>query len=185
MNANNFRLMNWTDSMEAGACLRLNRITRHRGLKLYFTAISRLGNGVLWYSILAAIPLLGGVNLIPLTLHIGSTALIGVAIYKFCKLTLVRERPFVTHEQIVCIGTPLDRGSFPSGHTIHATSFTIMLGTLYPPALWVLVPVAGSIAISRIVLGHHYPSDVLAGAVIGTYLGATSLSLLPATMFQT
>ena len=180
MNANIFRLLNWTDSLEAGTCLRLNRLTLRPALKLYFRAISRLGNGVLWYAILIAMPVVGGLGALSQALHISITALIGVAIYKFCKLTLVRERPFVTHTQIICVGTPLDRGSFPSGHTIHATSFTIILGTLYPQALWLLVPVAVSIALSRIVLGHHYPSDVLAGAVIGAYLGVTSLSLLPA-----
>ena len=174
-----FRLVNWTDTREAVICVYLNRLTRNRFWKIYFATCGRLGNGVLWYCILAALPMLGGTAAIPLAIHMGITALVGVGIYKLCKRALARERPFVTHAQIVCVGTPLDRGSFPSGHTIHAVSFTLMLGHTFPVTLWVLIPVALSIALSRIVLGHHYPSDVLAGAAIGAYLGLTSIALLP------
>ena len=118
------------------------------------------------------------VEAIPATVHIGVTALMGVAIYKACKKSLVRERPFVTHAEINCFGIPLDHGSFPSGHTIHATCFTVMLGTLYPASLFLLIPLALSIALSRIVLGQHYPTDVVAGAVIGYVLAVTSLVII-------
>ena len=129
-------------------------------LRDYCRLVSRLGNGVIWYTMLALMPVALGPEAIPLTVHIGITALVGVGIYKLCKKALVRERPFVTHEEILCYGVPLDKGSFPSGHTIHSVSFTMMLGSIYPATLLVLVPLAISIALSRIVLGHHYPSDV-------------------------
>lgn len=167
------------DSLEAGLCLRLNGVCRYGWLRHYFRAVSRLGNGVLWYTLLALIPVVGGLGELPVALHIGVTALAGVAVYKGCKAVLVRERPFVTHNQIACIGTPLDRGSFPSGHTIHAASFTLMLFAYYPLAAWLLLPVAVSIALSRVVLGQHYPSDVLAGALIGIFLALVSLSFFP------
>lgn len=143
--------------------------------------MGRLGNGIIWYTILAALPLLLGPGALPATLHMGVTALLGVLIYKICKRVLVRERPFVTHPAIACIGTPLDRGSFPSGHTIHAACFCIMLGSLYPYSLWIILPLSLSIAASRVILGHHYPTDVLAGALIGTLLALGSLALLPLT----
>lgn len=170
----------WADSLEKGACLRLNRITRIHWVRDYFRAVSRLGNGILWYTLLLAIPLIGGREELPQMLQMSLTAGVGVLIYKACKQVLVRERPFVTHAAIACVGRPLDRGSFPSGHTIHAASFTVMIAAYYPALLWLLVPLAVSIALSRVVLGHHYPSDVIAGGVIGFALAELSLSLFSA-----
>jgi len=72
---------------------------------------------------------------------------------------------------------PLDRYSFPSGHTLHAVSFTWQAGAHFPELLWVLVPLAALIGASRVVLGLHYPSDVLAGAAIGAALAELGLSI--------
>lgn len=172
-------MFRFTDTLESGLCRRMNRGVQLPWFRAYCRVVSRLGNGVIWYSILAAMPLIGGFEVLPETILIGINALVCVAVYKFSKKVLQRERPFVTHSGISCVGTPLDKGSFPSGHTIHAVSFTIMFGTLYPPMLWVLVPLAVSIAISRVVVGHHYPTDVLMGALIGWGLASASLMLLP------
>ena len=86
------------------------------------------------------------------------------------KQRCVRERPFVTDAQIRCGTPPLDRYSFPSGHTLHAVSFTSVFGSFDPLLLVVAAPFAVLVALSRIVLGLHYPSDVLAGAAIGAAL---------------
>ena len=135
---------------------------------------------MLWYTLIVAIPVVGGMAELPVAGQLGFAALTGVLVYKFCKRALVRERPFVTHAAIACVGKPLDRGSFPSGHTLHATSFTIICGLHYPSLLWLLLPLAVSIAASRVILGHHYPSDVLAGAALGALLATAGLIMLPA-----
>jgi undecaprenyl-diphosphatase len=88
----------------------------------------------------------------------------------------VRERPFITHASIDPAAAPLDRYSFPSGHTLHAVSFAWQASAHFPELAWVLLPLAGLIAGSRVVLGLHYPSDVLAGAAIGGALAQLGLS---------
>ena len=73
---------------------------------------------------------------------------------------------------------PLDRYSFPSGHTLHAVSFTTIALAHFPELAIVLVPFALLVAVSRVVLGLHYPTDVAAGAVLGATLATIGLALI-------
>lgn len=100
---------------------------------------------------------------------IGGTVIISSAITGLLKYTIQRERPFVTYPDINHI-KPEDSYSFPSGHTSTAfalaTSVTIAYPKWYvatPAYLW-----ASSAAYSRMHFGVHYPSDVIAGALIGS-----------------
>ena len=60
-----------------------------------------------------------------------------------------------------------DHGSFPSGHTLHAVMAAIVTASLLPAVATFFVLIALLIALSRVVLGMHYPSDVIAGAALG------------------
>jgi undecaprenyl-diphosphatase len=106
-----------------------------------------------------------------------ATGLSGLLIYRRLKSTLLRERPFIRHPGITLEMPPLDRYSFPSGHTLHAVCFTWQAVAHYPALAWLLVPAASLIALSRVVLGLHYPTDVLAGGAIGALLAAVGLAL--------
>ncbi len=106
--------------------------------------------------------------------------LAGVALYRVLKTRLVRERPFVSHAGILLGTAPLDRYSFPSGHTLHAVCFTIVAVTHHPVLAGVLLPFAMLVAASRVVLGLHYPSDVAAGAALGAMLAVATLHFWPA-----
>jgi len=99
-----------------------------------------------------------------------------------------RLRPYQALKEIVT-GTkkPLTDPSFPSGHTTAICAFVIpFLAAADARLLPVLLPaglvIMASVAWSRIYLGLHYPSDVAAGAVIGTLtaLFVTSVGWMPA-----
>lgn len=64
-----------------------------------------------------------------------------------------------------------DKGSFPSGHTLHAVMAAVVTVVLVPPVALLVVPLALLVATSRVVLGVHYPSDVAAGAALGLVFG--------------
>jgi len=97
-------------------------------------------------------------------------------LYSLLKRLFVRERPFITHRAISLDAAPLDRYSFPSGHTLHAVSFTWQACVHFPELSWVLLPLTALIAGSRVVLGLHYPTDVLAGAAVGAALAELGLA---------
>jgi undecaprenyl-diphosphatase len=75
------------------------------------------------------------------------------------------------------VGKALDQFSFPSGHTMHAVSFSIVALAYFPALFWLVVPFATLVALSRPILGLHYPSDVIAGAALGAALAFGSLAL--------
>jgi len=67
--------------------------------------------------------------------------------------------------------------SFPSGHTLHAVAFTVLATHYFPELLVLLGPFAILVALSRVVLGLHYPSDVAAGGTIGLALALAGLAI--------
>ena len=165
------------DAAEYGLCVRLNRGASFALPRRVFQIASRLGDGVVWYVLIFALPLLYGSAALKPASIMALTGLLGVVVYKLLKHLFVRERPFIKHSAIDRAAAPLDRYSFPSGHTLHAVSFAWQASAHFPELGWVLLPLATLIAGSRVVLGLHYPSDVLAGAAIGAALAELGTSL--------
>jgi undecaprenyl-diphosphatase len=158
-------------------CLRLNRYSAHRLILQPFKMVSRLGDGWFWYGMMGlAVPVVG-LSVLPALGQTLLTSAVGLGLYKMLKHKTVRPRPYQVHQAVMLGERPLDHFSFPSGHTLHAVLFTIMLGSAVPVFLPVLVPFMLMVGLSRVVLGLHYPSDVLAGGVLGAGLAAFSLAL--------
>lgn len=93
------------------------------------------------------------------------------ALYAALKHTLRRPRPFERIEGVRAMVTPPDRFSFPSGHTSAAFLVAILAGSLHPAASIPLLAWAAAVGVSRLCLAVHYPSDVLAGALLGGVIG--------------
>jgi undecaprenyl-diphosphatase len=128
-----------------------------------------------WYALIAALPMAYGVDGLTPAVQMILTGAVGVAFYKLIKTRAVRERPYITHAAIECVAAPLDRYSFPSGHTLHAVSFTLLAAHYFPALGAPLAAFALAVALSRVVLGLHYPTDVAAGALLGGLLALGSL----------
>ncbi len=152
---------------DSSLCIRVNRSSQHLWVRWWFRLISRLGDGVFWYLCMLAILLVEGDAGVTPVINMALAGLTGTVLYKWLKGKTLRPRPYEVHQDIWLTGRPLDRFSFPSGHTLHAVTFTLVALHYYPELGWLLLPFTAMVAFSRVVLGLHYPSDVLAGALIG------------------
>ncbi|MGV8932811.1 MAG: phosphatase PAP2 family protein [Luteimonas sp.] len=166
-------------SHETVWCLRANRVGSRVNVRRVFALISRLGDGVFWYVLMAALMVLDGHAGVLASLHLAATGTIALALYKCLKRWTRRPRPFASDVRIQAWVAPLDEFSFPSGHTLHAVAFSVVAVAHYPTLAWLLAPFTASVAVSRVVLGLHYPSDVLAATGIGCVLAGLSLWLVP------
>jgi undecaprenyl-diphosphatase len=162
-------------SYELPLCRLLNRVENRAALAL-FRAVSWLGDWRLWAALGLVLAGFEGLSSPPVR-QMALLSMVCLPIYKVLKLLLARERPFVEHAGIHQLVAPLDRYSFPSGHTLHAVAFTAMLIPHYPELAWPLIPFTTLVALSRVILGMHYPSDVLAGAVLGGVLAGLSFTV--------
>lgn len=163
--------------LELGFCRQVNQSLGAPLIQRFFAVVSRLGDGVLWYSLIASLPFIYGWQALETSLMMVAAGVTNLLVYKLLKKVTERERPCSTSADIIPGARLLDHYSFPSGHTLHAVGFTILAVTTYPVLGWVLVPFAVLVAMSRVILGLHYPTDVAAGAIIGASIAALVINL--------
>lgn len=160
---------------EHGWCLRANQWGELGLVRGYFAVVSRLGDGAFWYALMGLMVVGGGWEGLAASAHLAATGCAALFLYRRLKRWTKRPRPCNADARIRAWVAPLDEFSFPSGHTLHAVAFSLV-AVAHDPALgWLLLPFTASIAASRVVLGVHYPSDVLAATVVGGLLAGLSL----------
>jgi undecaprenyl-diphosphatase len=137
-------------------------------------AATRGGDGWLWYAMGLVIALAGGPDRFRALGAAVVAVSVGTALQLALKRTCGRKRPCALAPHCWTTLLPPDKFSFPSGHTITAFAVASSVGVFYPGVLPGLLFCAASVGLSRIMLGMHFLSDVLAGAVLGTALGYTA-----------
>lgn len=165
-------------ALDSAVCVRVSHTSQYHLIRNWFRLISRLGDGVFWYTLMAAILLIQQSNGLQPVLHMAIVGLIGTLLYKWLKHKTHRPRPAQVHQDVWVTGKPLDFFSFPSGHTLHAVVFSVVALSYYPQLAFIVLPFTMMVAMSRVILGLHYPSDVLAGAAIGYLLALLSIQLI-------
>ena len=167
-------MLNYISRRDHRLMRRVNRWPAPRWIRLWALCATRGGDGWLWYGMGAVILLFGG----PMRFRaVGAAALAaasGIAIFLTLKKATGRRRPGTFEPHCWATLLPPDQFSFPSGHTITAFAVALSLSRWNPDLAVGLLFCAIGIAASRIVLGMHFLSDVLAGAAIGAVLAYTA-----------
>ena len=157
---------------------RVNRWTPPKFIRLWMVAATRGGDGWLWYGAGAVVLLTGGPERFRALLAAVLAVAAGIALFVKLKRVIGRKRPCALEPHCWTTLLPPDQFSFPSGHTITAFAIATSFGGFYPAMLAGLLFCAVSIAVSRVILGMHFLSDVMAGGIIGALLGYTAVALL-------
>ena len=143
-----------------------------------FGTVSRVGDGWLWYAIIVCLPWAGGAVGTSASVRMLGVGAVNVILYRIIKRWIARPRPYRTCPGIRACTRTLDEFSFPSGHTLHSVAFSLILTAYYPMFALFVWPFSLLVAVSRVILGLHYPSDVVVGALIGALTAVVSFNLL-------
>jgi undecaprenyl-diphosphatase len=154
---------------------RMNRWKAPRWIRFWMLAATRMGDGWIWYGLGAMLLVAGGHHAHAAVAAAGIAALVGVLVFKALKSISHRLRPCEIEPHCWSKVLPPDQFSFPSGHTMTAFSVAIVVSYFYPSLEGPLYFLAISISLSRVVLGMHFLSDVLAGALLGATLGIAAI----------
>jgi undecaprenyl-diphosphatase len=140
-------------------------------IRLWMICATRGGDGWLWYIMGAFLLIFGGAQEMLVAAESGFAAGTGIILFLGLKRATGRRRPCAVEPSCWSKLLPPDQFSFPSGHTITAFAVCTPIVLQYPHAAPGILFCAVSIAASRIILGMHFLSDVVAGGAIGWMLG--------------
>jgi undecaprenyl-diphosphatase len=145
-----------------------------RWLRFWMLSATRLGDGWIWYSIGIALLIFGGADRYTALVTCIMAEGVAVTLFQFIKRTSKRKRPCQLEAHCWSKVLPPDQFSFPSGHSMSAFAIVVPLCIYYPELQVPLLMISLSIAISRIILGMHFVSDVVVGSMMGCVLGYAS-----------
>ena len=147
-------------------------------IRQWMICATRGGDGWLWYIVCTAILIFGGEAGRYAVAESSFAATIGIFTFLKLKRATGRKRPCAIEPHCWASLLPPDQFSFPSGHTITAFAVSVPLILHFPELTAALFFCAISIAVSRVMLGMHFLSDVLAGALLGILLGYGAQALV-------
>jgi len=151
--------------------------TPPRWLRLWMLGASRLGDGWLWLLAMAGLAA-GGRDRHRVLAALAVSAGLANIVLVLVKGRVRRPRPCdlakPRHVDVApLLYVPSDRYSFPSGHSLNAFALGTVLALAFPLTVVPVFLVAASVAASRVVLGLHFLSDVLAGSALGALIGGS------------
>ncbi len=178
MNIKNIKSIERMSAFDARA---LRWVTTHPNAPVaarWARQISRLGDGPAYAVMGGALALFGGDTGKLFLMYALAAFLIELPLYLLLKNTIRRSRPADAHACVYAFIQPSDKFSFPSGHTAGAFVMAALLSTFYPMAALIAYPLALLIGASRVSLGVHFPTDIAAGAALGTACAMLALIII-------
>jgi undecaprenyl-diphosphatase len=150
---------------------RVNRWRAPRWIRWWMLLATRAGDGWLWGAIAIALLFSSDPMRFRAVEAAGFAVAAGILIFLKVKGVVCRVRPRDLEPHCWANIVTRDRFSFPSGHSTTAFAVALSLGSFYPEAMALLLLLATMVALSRVVVGMHFLSDVIAGSGMGALLG--------------
>lgn len=154
-----------------GLMRRVNRWRAPRWIRWWMLLATRAGDGWLWGAIGIALLVSSATQRFHAVEAAGSAVAAGIVIFHKIKRVVGRIRPRDIEPHCWARIVTRDRFSFPSGHSTTAFAVALSLGSYYPEAMPILIVAAVNVAVSRVIVGMHFLSDVLVGSAMGSLLG--------------
>ena len=167
------KIKQWDDN----TCLLLNGLRDFPSIDTVLRFTTQSGNGLLYVVIALVVGLVAPASFAGFMLAAVFAFAVGLVAHTQIKRWVRRLRPYELLPKIRADFKPLERFSFPSGHTTHAFLMVTLLAGFFPVLLLPALVWALLVGISRVYLGVHYLSDVLAGALLGTFCGILGLAI--------
>jgi undecaprenyl-diphosphatase len=157
---------------EMTLCEKINRRCEPTHARGIFVVVSWLGDGKVWYVLMLLLPVFYGESGVWTSWIMIKIGAVNLVLYKIIKQLTGRARPCEVSPNIALNSAPLDQYSFPSGHTMHAVAFSMIVVSQHAELILLLGSFTCLVALSRVILGLHYPTDVIAGGAIGGTVAA-------------
>ncbi|MEJ0094182.1 MAG: phosphatase PAP2 family protein [Methylocella sp.] len=148
----------------------VSRSARSRIGRASAVAISKLGNGWLYPIIALMIFEHFGNKAVRVIIAAGLNAGLLHCLYPYIKRRIGRPRPFRTDNSLISLFGALDEHSFPSGHAMTLSGVLVPIVLAWPDSASAAASLMVLMGWARIASGHHYPSDICAGAALGFVL---------------
>ncbi len=165
------RLLNMVVDGDHRIMRRVSRWNPPRPVRAGVLWATYAGDGWLWYLLGAVLLAFGGERRFAAFGAAITAATAAVGLFQVLKPLAARMRPCTIYVHCWAELLPPDQFFFPSGHSMTAFAVCVPLGLFYPALLVGLLLCAASVAASRVLLGMHFLSDVVAGSALGVTLG--------------
>ncbi|MHB8508895.1 MAG: phosphatase PAP2 family protein [Candidatus Dormibacteria bacterium] len=161
-------------ALDASIFLAINHLPHSPAADRIVGMVSDLGRGVGWVGVAAILAARNGrrgrvAGATAVAAMLCTTGMIQGPIKGY----FTRKRPYREVEEDIIVGKETSDSSFPSGHTGGSFAAATALSVAYPNLILPAFAASVGVGMSRIYLGHHFPSDVLGGALIGAVIGGS------------
>ncbi|HJQ39082.1 MAG TPA: phosphatase PAP2 family protein [Thermoanaerobaculia bacterium] len=163
------------DATEIALVARIAAASDRHGLTRIAKIATRLGNGSLYPLLILFLIAVRVEDAIRFAFSAAVSLAVAHILYPLLKRSIGRLRPCDYDPSLARDIEPMDHYSCPSGHAMTAAAFGVPLAMTHLPAALLALAIWAAISWSRVALGHHYVSDVVAGTILGAGVAGTVL----------